>query len=110
MRRRRSEPEALGALVPRVLDDLGLDGPVRVLRVVERWEEAVGAEIAAHCQPVSLRNGTLEAVVDSSVWAQQLGLRVPEILEALRRVLGDEAPATLRFHVGPGPSPGRAVP
>ncbi len=101
-RRRRSQLEGLGALVPRVLEDLGLDTPVRVLRIAERWEEAVGPEIAAHCRPVSLRGGTLEASVDSSVWAQQLQLRKPEILAALRDTLGEEAPDDLRFHSGSG--------
>ena len=101
MRRRDSDPETLGVLVPRVLEELGLDAPLRVLRVVERWEEAVGPEIARHCRPTSLRGGTLEASVDSSVWAQQLQLRAPEILASLRGLLGDEAPSALRFHLGP---------
>lgn len=103
MRRRRTEPEALGELVPRVLEDLGLDAPLRVLRVAECWEEAVGAEIARHCRPVALRDGTLDAEVDSSVWAQQLQLRAPEMLASLRRLLGEEAPAALRFRLGSGP-------
>jgi len=59
-----------------------------------------GPEIAAHCRPSLIRDGVLEALVDSSVWCQQLQLRTPEILEALRRVLGDEAPTGLWFHVG----------
>lgn len=105
---RRSNPETLGVLVPRVLEDLGLDASLRVLRVAECWEEAVGAEIARHCRPSALRDGVLEAEVDSSVWAQQLQLRVPEILAALGRVLGDEAPTGLRFHLGSGPGPGPA--
>lgn len=100
---RRSDPETLGVLVPRVLEDLGLDASLRVLRVAERWEEAVGAEIARHCRPSALRDGTLEAEVDSSVWAQQLQLQVPEILAALGSLLGDEAPTGLRFRVGSGP-------
>ena len=82
------------------LEDLGLDGTVRILRVAEVWEEAVGSEIARHCQPTRLRDGTLEATVDSSVWCQQLQLRAPEILAALRRVLGDEAPTDLWLRVG----------
>ncbi len=102
MRRRRSEFEALGDLVPKVLKDLGLDAPAGVLRIVDRWEEAVGPEIAAHCRPVSLRDGRLEASVDSSVWCQQLQLQVPQILGALREVFGDEAPTQLRFRVGSG--------
>ena len=65
---KRSEPETLGALVPRVLGDLGLATSARVVRLAERWEpRRSGAEVARHCQPTALRGGVLEATVDSSV-------------------------------------------
>ena len=98
-RRRRSEFESIDALVPRVLRDLGLDETARVLRIAERWEQSVGPEIARHCRPTALRAGVLEATVDSSAWCQELQLRSPEILEALRRDLGDDAPADLFLRV-----------
>jgi predicted nucleic acid-binding Zn ribbon protein len=92
-------PERTGVLVPVVLRDLGLEESARALRVVERWEEAVGEEVARHCRPVAVREGVLEASVDSSTWCQTLRLRAPEILEALRQVLGDEAPRDLWLRV-----------
>lgn len=103
-RGRRSRPTQVSELLERVLDDLGMEAAVRAHRVGQRWQEAVGPEVAAHCQPVGVRNGVLEARVESSVWAQQLQLRTPEILEALRRVLGDEAPTAVRFRVGYAPA------
>ena len=99
-RRTQGDPERLGRLVPRVLEDLGFEGAARIVAIAERWEEAVGPEIARHCQPASLRDGTLEATVDSSAWCQQLRLQTPEILEALRRVFGADAPAALRLRLG----------
>jgi predicted nucleic acid-binding Zn ribbon protein len=100
VKRRQSELEPLGQLVPRVLRDLGFDAAVGVMRVAACWEEAVGAEVALHCRPTSLRGGTLEASVDSSVWCQQLQLQAPRILAGLRRALGDDAPTAVRFRVG----------
>ena len=97
---RKSRPEPLGALVARVLKDIGAGDSARVMRIAECWEEAVGAEIAAHCRPTVLRSGVLEVTVDSSVWSQQLQLRGPEILEALRAVLPADAPSELWFRVG----------
>lgn len=97
---RKHRPEALGSLVSRVIDDLGLDETALVTRVVASWEDAVGPEIASHCQPTALRGEVLEATVDSSVWCQQLQLRIPEILAALRRELGAEAPTGLWLKVG----------
>jgi predicted nucleic acid-binding Zn ribbon protein len=99
-RARKSRPEPLGALVERVLKDIGAGDSARVMRIADRWEEAVGAEIAAHCRPTALRGSVLEATVDSSVWCQQLQLRGPEILEALRDVLSADAPSELWFRVG----------
>jgi len=99
-RTRKSRPEPLGPLVARVLKDIGAGDSARVMRIAECWEEAVGAEIAAHCRPTALRSGVLEVTVDSSVWCQQLQLRGPEILDALRAVLPADAPSELWFRVG----------
>lgn len=110
-RRRKSQPTQVKNLVQGVLSDLGLEAAARSYRIGERWEEAVGAQIASHCQPVALRGGLLEACVDSSVWCQQLQLQTPQILTSLREVFGEEAPTALRFRVGPLPAaPGRSTP
>jgi len=96
----RRPPEAIASLLPSVLRELGFDEMARVLRIAERWEEALGPELAPHCRPEALRGDVLEASVASSVWCQQLQLRAPEILAGLRRVHGDEAPSKLRLRVG----------
>jgi predicted nucleic acid-binding Zn ribbon protein len=100
VRRRRKQPQAVGSVLEQVLADLGLSAAAAAYRVGQRWEEAVGSQIAQHCRPVAMRSGVLEATVDSSVWCQQLQLQRPEILIALRRVLGDDAPEDLYFRVG----------
>lgn len=101
MRRRgRRAPRRVGDLLGGVLDDLGLEGAASVLRIAERWEAIVGPEVARHCQPTMLRGGVLEATVDTSVWCQQLQLRQRELLAALRRELGAEAPTDLWLRVG----------
>lgn len=98
--RRRSRPQRVGLIVPDVLRDLGLDESARALRIHERWAQAVGEEVARHCRPVALRDGVLEARVDSSAWCQTLRLRTPELLDALARELGDDAPHGLWLRLG----------
>jgi predicted nucleic acid-binding Zn ribbon protein len=98
--RPKSRPQAIGELVNRVLADLGAGATARAVRIADRWEEAVGAEIARHSQPVAIRGDVLEVSVDASVWCQQLQLRTPEILAALRRVVGEDAPAEMWLYVG----------
>ncbi len=102
MRRRKGRPEPIGGLVQQVLQDLGEGEAVRVLRIAERWEDAVGHEVAQHCRPTALRGSLLLASVDSSVWCQQLQLRTPEILAGLARVFGEDAPTAVRLRVARG--------
>ena len=99
-RRTRSQPVSLGKLVPLVLDDLGLGSSARVVRVAQHWEQALGAETARYCRPTRFRGETLEVEVDSSARGQELVLRTPAILAALRELVGDDAPAKIRFRLG----------
>ena len=48
----------------------------------------------------ALRRGVLDVEVDASAWAQQLQLRRPELLAALRARSGEAAPRDLRLRVG----------
>lgn len=99
-RRTKSQPEAVGSLVGRVLEDLGAGEVAQVMRIAQRWQEALGEEIASHCRPTALRGSVLETTADSSAWCQQLQLRKPEILASLRSALGDDAPSDLWLRVG----------
>lgn len=100
MNRRKSQPEAIGGVIAQVLEDLGATAGARVARIAERWDEALGPEIAQHCRPTGLRGAVLEVSVDSSVWCQQLQLQAPLMLEALRSTFGGDAPSELWFRVG----------
>ena len=98
--RPKSDPIRVGGAIRRVLEELGHHGSSTSMRIAACWEEAVGREIASHCQPSALRGGVLEVTADSSVWSQHLQMRRDEILEGLRGALGADAPADLRFRVG----------
>jgi predicted nucleic acid-binding Zn ribbon protein len=75
-----------------------LDGLLRSLRggagraevggVFGRWEEAVGAPIAAHVRPVRLDHGTLLVEVDEPAWATQVRLLTDDIRRRLVEVSG----------------------
>ena len=98
-RRPKSRPEAVGGLIDRVLADLGAGTTARAVRIADHWLDAVGPEIADHSRPVAIRGDVLEVSVETSVWCQQLQLRIPEILAGLRRSVGDDAPARVWLRV-----------
>ena len=77
----RRSPRQLEAVVDRIRDELA---PQTLLAEVQRvWPEAVGAAIAAEAEPSSERGGVLTISCSGSVWAQELDLMAPVILERL---------------------------
>jgi len=93
-------PRSLANALGEALEATLLDRAEPVAALAARWEDLVGEEVAAHCRPAGMKGDVLFADVDSSVWCQQLQLRAPEILAALRRELGPRAPTDLRLRVG----------
>jgi predicted nucleic acid-binding Zn ribbon protein len=98
--RRRSRTESVGELLPRLLDDLGLDDASLQVQVLRVWDQALGPLLAPHCRPEGLRRGEILALVRDSAWMQRLSLERPAILARLRELLGDAAPRGLRFRIG----------
>ena len=102
-RPKRLDPIQLGAALPRVLSELGLEGAALGVRVAACWEQVVGAEVARHTEVAGLRGPVLEVNVDSSAWSQHLQLRRQEILAGLAESLGEDAPTDLRLRLAAGP-------
>jgi predicted nucleic acid-binding Zn ribbon protein len=92
------DPQPFGALVRRLLADRGWEETAASAAVLARWEALVGAEIAAHCQPVSLRDGELTLAAESTAWATQLRLLAPRVLGRIRAELGPEVVRRVRVH------------
>jgi predicted nucleic acid-binding Zn ribbon protein len=72
-------PRRLGENLDRALHDLaggrrrGADEPLRGAReVFSRWEELVGAAVAANARPLRFRDDRLVLVVADPVWASEL--------------------------------------
>jgi predicted nucleic acid-binding Zn ribbon protein len=96
MTRRRAPREASSAF--RAARDLA--APRTGLAAVQSaWAAAVGEQLAAVATPVSERSGTLTIECADSVWAQELDLMQAQLLERLQGVLGEKAPAALKFRL-----------
>jgi predicted nucleic acid-binding Zn ribbon protein len=62
--------------------------PQTLLAEVQRaWPEAVGPSIAAQARPTIERRGVITISCSASVWAQELDLMAPDILERLNEQL-----------------------
>jgi predicted nucleic acid-binding Zn ribbon protein len=90
----RRAPRSLQYALDGLTDELA---PATVLADVQRvWPATVGPSIAAQAQPTAERGGVLTVSCAASVWAQELDLMAPQILERLNAALGDARVHRLR--------------
>jgi predicted nucleic acid-binding Zn ribbon protein len=81
----RRSPRPAAFALERIRDELE---PESLLAEVQRvWREAVGAAIAHEAQPTAERAGVVTISCSASVWAQELDLMAPILLERLNRLL-----------------------
>lgn len=98
-------PDPIGKAVQRELSRFGAPG--RLGEIVAAWPAAVGDAIAANAWPARVaRDGTLHVAARSSTWAFELTQLSSSIVERLRERLGEAAPLSARFAVGPLPEAG----
>src|SRR5512146_2094532 len=72
-------------------------------RLVSSWPEIVGPLLSGKTSPSKLRARVLTVLVLNHAWAQELQLGKQVLLDRIRRVLGNEEVADVRFLVGPLP-------
>ncbi|MFZ1924856.1 MAG: DUF721 domain-containing protein [Solirubrobacteraceae bacterium] len=69
-------------------------------RIQQVWGQVLGERIAEAGTPISEKDGVLTVVCADSVWAAELELMGPELVECLNAVVGAETIHKLRCRTG----------
>lgn len=104
------DPQTVDRVLDDWLRDTGYDASIAAGGVEAHWETIAGPDVAAHvtCEPTQTPDGRVLILrADSTAWATQIRLLLPEIRRRITAVLGSpmEDPITV---VGPAP-PRRAT-
>jgi predicted nucleic acid-binding Zn ribbon protein len=70
-----------------------------VKTVFSEWPAVAGPNLAAHAQPVALRDGELVVEVDDPAWASQLRWLEPELRARLEQLPGGPRIERIRFRL-----------
>ena len=98
--------ERIGKAVEKELSRSGGGVGLALTEIVAVWPQAVGEAVSRQAWPLRVaRDGTLHVATSSATWAFELDRLTPDIEARLGSLLGDSAPAKLRFRVGPIPEP-----
>ena len=74
----------IGAVLPSVLRDLGLQKRFSERKLVEQWADVVGPELARRARAMRFERGTLFVYVDHGAWMQELHFMEKELVRKLR--------------------------
>jgi predicted nucleic acid-binding Zn ribbon protein len=96
--------EAVGGVLGRVMQGLGLGTALRGWQAVEAWPRVVGPRVSRHTRAVSFRDGTLNVEVEGSAWMHELGFLKRQLVGKVNEHLGDEVVRELRFSIFRGGS------
>ena len=94
--------EAIGAVLQRVVRQLGIEREMLGWRAAEEWPGIVGLRIARHTRCVGFREGTLRVEAESSAWMHELGYLERDLVQKINRHLGDEFVREVKFIVPRG--------
>ncbi len=77
-------PERINKILPRIINDLGLEAKVQNWQVVDKWSEIVGSRIAKHTRAIAVDAENLFVEVDNPIWQSQLFIMKAKILRKIR--------------------------
>lgn len=81
-----ADPIPISQSLDSIMKSLRGTDRVQIGGVFGRWEEAVGANVAAHVRPVRLDGGVLTVEADEPAWATQVKFLAATITSRLRDV------------------------
>jgi predicted nucleic acid-binding Zn ribbon protein len=104
----------LGEAVEALLTDQGWSTANAVAGLMAGWPQVVGADLADHVVPDSFTDGQLILRADSTAWATQVRLLLPQLRTAIDREVGRGVVADISVvgrwtEAGRGPGAARHV-
>jgi predicted nucleic acid-binding Zn ribbon protein len=102
----KDEARGLQPLAPvlvRTLHEAGLAHVMVEGQLARHWKDIVGAQIAAVSHPERVHSQVLFVAVSDTVWLQQLTFYQAQVMQNIRRVLGDVPIAKVRFVLASAP-------
>ncbi|MCC7051650.1 MAG: DUF721 domain-containing protein [Gemmatimonadaceae bacterium] len=98
---KKSQPTSIADVMAQVLAQKGMTERVAQVGAMDDWALAVGAQIAAVTEPLSITaDGVLWVRVSTAAWMNELSLLAPTLLARINAVPGRAPVRQLRFRLG----------
>jgi predicted nucleic acid-binding Zn ribbon protein len=98
------DPQPLSSAVSDLLAAQGWVEQTATADVLSRWADVVGADLAEHVRPEGFHEGELVLIADSTTWATQVRLLLPQVHKTLDAALGRGVVTRITIHGPTAPS------
>jgi predicted nucleic acid-binding Zn ribbon protein len=98
------DPQPLSAAVERLVRDQGWQDQSAISVLIQEWADVVGQDLADHVVPVSFDEGELTLQAESTAWATQVRLLLPQLHRAVDDRVGSGVVRRIRVHGPQAPS------
>jgi|TARA_B110000116_G_scaffold264235_1_gene271795 hypothetical protein len=87
---RRSNQQAIGAVIKKLLKNQKLEGRLKELDVLKLSKELLGKNLMKYINDLSVKNGTLIIKIKSAVVRNELSYQKSEIIKKINAQVGNE--------------------
>ena len=87
---RRSNQQAIGAVIKKVLKNQKLEGRLKELDVLKLSKELLGKNLMKYINDLSVKNGTLIIKIKSAVVRNELSYQKSEIIKKINEQVGNK--------------------
>ena len=101
---RSRDPLLVGEAVEDLIAERGWTDDSAIATLVTRWAQIVGPEIADHVVPVSFEEATLLLQAESTAWATQVRLLLPDLQRVIEGQVGNGVVRRIRVQGPQAPS------
>lgn len=105
-----NDPIRIGGTLGALVRSWGMENPIETARIFSAWEQIVGPEVSARCQPSSLKGGVLKVRTESAVWASEFRYLSADVIRRINSELGKEIVREVKPWVKAGVGENRAMP
>lgn len=98
------DPQPLGAAMDRLVRDQGWQDQTAVAALIGDWASIVGRDLAEHVTAVGYSDGELTLQAESTTWATQVRLLLPQVHRAIDERVGRGVVTRIQIRGPQGPS------
>ncbi len=81
---------SLGEVLQTLIEKMGWQDEYDLSIIMNNWNDLVGEKFAKESKPVSLKNGVMTVISQSSVWRAELFYRRHEIIDKISKLRNKE--------------------